>query len=161
MCSSTDLSCLKKKMALLDYVKSIWIQSEKSKWEGHSETIWSTLLHLLLRKLGPRDGEQLAQGHSGSCGQAGDQNRWPQFPILRVLPYSTPPLPDFPSLVRVLDLELGGWLGSTPGNMSDTNSVQTFPRSPVLPCAGDTKIKASLLQGTHRIRMSLLSSTMT
>lgn len=70
MCSPTDLSCMekkkKKKKPLLDYVKSIWIQSRKSKWAGPSVTIWSTLLHLLLRKLGLRDGEQFAQGHSAS-----------------------------------------------------------------------------------------------
>lgn len=53
-------------MPLLDYVKPIWIPSRKSKLERPSETIWSTLLHLLARKLGSRDSEQLAQGHSAS-----------------------------------------------------------------------------------------------
>lgn len=128
MCSPTDLSCMGgKKMPLLAYVKSIWIQSRKSKLERPSETIWSTLLHLLVRKLGPRDGEQLAQGQSASTWTSGTRTG-----VLR-LPSSVPfPTPEHPEHTpgpskpgQNEDPELWGWLGSTPGNVSNTNQLSS------------------------------------
>lgn len=61
----------KKKMLLLDYVTPIWIQSRKSKLEGPSETIWSTWLHLLVRKLRPEMGSDLPKVTQQVC-----ERRW-------------------------------------------------------------------------------------